>query len=221
MKTLTKQRARRAEDKETRRRDILQAALTLLDERRFADIKMADVAKQVHLAKGTVFLYFPTKEALFLELLEEKLAEWLDEVNAQLDSGKGRWTGARVARLMADTLARHDALTRLLTLVSSVLEHNVDVDRIAGFKQRLIVLLGATGARLEQRLSFVRAGQGTHLLLHLYAIVVGVRQLSDPGPLAREALARPELSSLTFDFETELRSLLSSFFKGLEYQAKG
>lgn len=219
--TLTKQRARRAEDKEARRRDLLQAALVLLDERRFADIKMADVARQAAVAKGTVFLYFPTKEALFLELLEEKLAEWLEEVNAELDGGKGRWTGARVARLMADTLASHDALTRLLTLCSSVLEQNVDVDRIAAFKQRLIVLLGATGTRIEQRLAFVRAGQGTHLLLHLYAIVVGVRQLSDPGPLAQEALARPELSSLRFDFDTELRALLASFFKGLEFQAKG
>lgn len=214
--TLAKQRARRAEDKQIRRRDIMQAALDLLGKRRFAEIKMIDIARQANLAKGTLFLYFPTKEALFLDILEELLVEWLEEVNGHLDSGRGRWTSARVARIITDTLAPRDTLTRLLTLVSSVLEHNVDVERVAAFKRKLLEIMPPTGARLEQRLQFLAAGDGVHLLLRIYALVVGLRQLCDPGAVAREALAQPELAPLAIDFESELRPLLTALLRGLE-----
>jgi AcrR family transcriptional regulator len=35
------------------------------------------------LAKGTVFLYFKTEEALFLALVEQRLVEWFAERLAQ------------------------------------------------------------------------------------------------------------------------------------------
>lgn len=216
---LAKQRARRAEDKEIRRRDIMQAALALLGKRRFAEIKMSEIAQEASLAKGTLFLYFPTKEALFLEILEDLLAEWLIEVDAQLDSGRGRWTGVRVARIITDTLVARDTLTRLFTLVSSVLEQNVDVERVVTFKRKLQELLSPTGARLEQRLPFLAAGEGMHLLLRIYAVVVGVRQLCDPGAVAQQALERPELAPLAFHFESELRVLLGALLRGFEQGA--
>jgi AcrR family transcriptional regulator len=217
--TLAKQRARRAEDKEIRRRDIMQAALALLGKRRFAEIKMAEIAQEANLAKGTLFLYFPTKEALFLEILEDLLAEWLIAVDQQLDSGRGRWTGMRVARIITDTLVARDTLTRLFTLVSSVLEQNVDVERVAAFKRKLMELLTPTGTRLEQRLPFLAAGEGIHLLLRIYAVVVGVRQLCDPGAVAQQALERPELAPLVFHFENELRPLLGALLRGFEHDA--
>jgi AcrR family transcriptional regulator len=118
----------------------MQAALALLEKRRFAEIKMAEIAQEASLAKGTLFLYFPTKEALFLEILEDLLAEWLIDVDQQLDNGRGRWTGVRVARIITDTLVARDTLTRLFTLVSSVLEQNV----VVGVRQ--LCDLGRRGA---------------------------------------------------------------------------
>jgi AcrR family transcriptional regulator len=214
--TLAKQRARRAEDKEIRRRDIMQAAMSLLAQRRFSEIKMSEIAEEARLAKGTLFLYFPTKEALFLEILEELLAEWLRELDAQLDSGRGRWTSTRVARIITDTLIARDMLTRLLTLVSSVLEQNVDVERVVAFKLKLAQLLAPTGALLEQRLPFLAAGEGVHLLLRIYALVVGLRQLCDPGVVAQQALERVDLPALHSEFESELRPVLAALLRGLE-----
>src|SRR5512140_2346183 len=89
------QRARNDEDKEARRQLILGEALALYRATSYAEVKMADVAERSKLAKGTVFLYFPTKEALFLALLEDLLFAWFDTLEGLLDSGEGRWTGAR------------------------------------------------------------------------------------------------------------------------------
>lgn len=217
--TLAKQRARRAEDKEIRRRDIMQAAMSLLAKRRFSEIKMSEIAEEAGLAKGTLFLYFPTKEALFLEILEELLAAWLRELDGQLESGRGRWTSARVARIISDTVIGRDMLTRLLTLVSSVLEQNVDIERVVAFKLKLVQLLSPTGALLEQRLPFLAAGEGVHLLLRIYALVVGLRQLCDPGTVGQHALERIDIPALRTEFASELRPLLTALLRGLEPDA--
>ncbi len=209
-------RARKQADKQRRRDALLRAAAELFAERRFAEIKMAEIAAAAGVAKGTVFLYFPTKEALFLELLASELEAWLSELDVGLERGRGPWSSARVARLVTETLLPRTTLTRLLALLASVLEHNVDVEQIAGFKLALRDRLGRTGALLERRLEFLAAGEGAHLMLQIYALVIGVHQTANPGPAARAALTRPELASLVVEFEAELETMLRALLRGLE-----
>lgn len=52
-------------DPDAKRRRILEAARRLLVERDFQDIVLDDVAKRADVAKGTLFLYFKSKEELF------------------------------------------------------------------------------------------------------------------------------------------------------------
>ncbi|MCA9686395.1 MAG: TetR family transcriptional regulator [Myxococcales bacterium] len=214
--TTRPQRARRAEDKQQRRDDILDVAAALFAEQPFFTLKISDVASAAGLAKGTVFIYFPTKEALFLALLERLLLEWLAELDEALENGRGPWSSARVARLVADTLATRPMLTRLLSLLAAVLEVNVEVERIVAFKRMLLTRLAPTGALLERRLPFLSPGQGIRLMQQFNAVVVGVHHTAKPGLQAREALEQPDLAPLRLDFDQELRILLTACMRGLE-----
>lgn len=211
-------RARKDEDKEGRRRQLLDAAVRLFARLGYADVKMADVADAAGLAKGTVFLYFPTKEALFLALLEEELFAWFAALDATLQGEGGRWSGPRVARLVATSAAERDVLTRLLTLWQTVLEYNVTADQVRPFKVRLLAQLGRTGALLEGRLPFLAAGEGAQLLLHIAAIVTGLRQMADVAPAVREVFdAEPaRFAPLAVDFGAELARVLTHQLRGLE-----
>jgi len=60
---------RRATSKERRRQAILTAALDVFSERGFASARLDDVAAAAGVAKGTLYLYFPDKEALFQALV--------------------------------------------------------------------------------------------------------------------------------------------------------
>ena len=53
----------------TRREAILEAALDEFSARGFAAARLEDVAKRAGVAKGTIYLYFADKEALFQELV--------------------------------------------------------------------------------------------------------------------------------------------------------
>ena len=149
------QRARKQEDKEARRRQLLDAALELSGSTAYDEVKMADVAERARLAKGTVFLYFPTKESLFLALLEELLFAWFTWLEAELARGEGAWDGERVARLVADSLEGEEQLTRLLARLQTVLEQNVTAEQVLGFKERLLQAVVRAGTLLEKRLPFL------------------------------------------------------------------
>ena len=51
--------------KEARPAELLEAALDVFAEKGFAAARMDDIAARAGVAKGTVYLYFPGKEAVF------------------------------------------------------------------------------------------------------------------------------------------------------------
>jgi AcrR family transcriptional regulator len=66
-------RARRSTP-EVRQADILDAALAEFAAHGFEGARMEDVARHAHVSKGTVYLYYPTKQALFEALVRRDVA---------------------------------------------------------------------------------------------------------------------------------------------------
>src|ERR1700674_5981226 len=64
----------RAETSAARREAILAAALDEFSARGFAAARLDDVARRAGVAKGTIYLYFRDKEALFQELVRSVIS---------------------------------------------------------------------------------------------------------------------------------------------------
>ena len=60
-------------DREGRRRDILNAAASLLEESAFQDLSMRVLAERSGVSTGTLYLYFRTKEEIFLTLYHARI----------------------------------------------------------------------------------------------------------------------------------------------------
>lgn len=58
---------------EARADEILDAAESIFGEQGFARAKLEDVAKRAGVSKGTLYLYFDSKEALFQEMVRAKI----------------------------------------------------------------------------------------------------------------------------------------------------
>ena len=88
-----RQRAIQAVDKEERHHAILDAAERLLLRSPDRVANVAEVADEAGLAKGTVYLYFPSKEELLLALHERNRRRFFGALNALLDRApRGRST---------------------------------------------------------------------------------------------------------------------------------
>src|SRR5688572_829787 len=63
-----------------RRQYVLEAAEAVFARRGFHETSVEEIARAAEYATGTVYLYFKSKEELFVAILEEKLRELIDSV---------------------------------------------------------------------------------------------------------------------------------------------
>lgn len=75
--------------KEARPAELLAAALDLFVERGYAGTKLDNVAAKAGVSKGTLYLYFDSKEALFKAVIEQGILPLLDEEEALLQQYQG------------------------------------------------------------------------------------------------------------------------------------
>jgi AcrR family transcriptional regulator len=83
-------RIKRARDAEERRERIVEAAMRHFAEHGYRGGRVEDIAAEVGVAKGTVFLDFGSKEGLFLAAYQRgvsRLPAWLDAPKEVLDEG--------------------------------------------------------------------------------------------------------------------------------------
>ena len=77
---------RRQREAQQRRQDILKAAQKVFWEKGFSGTTMPQVAAEAELAPGTLYLYFPSKDALYVELLVEGYDVLKERLQSQLQS---------------------------------------------------------------------------------------------------------------------------------------
>ncbi|HEY0351636.1 MAG TPA: helix-turn-helix domain-containing protein, partial [Gemmatimonadales bacterium] len=103
---------------EARAEEILDAAQQVFGESGFARAKLDDVARLAGVSKGTLYLYFDSKETLFREMVRAKIVALLAESEASLEAHTGSY---------------RDLLVQLMTgMFHSMRDHEiVKISRVA------------------------------------------------------------------------------------------
>ena len=135
-------RARTPEQKEERRRHLLDTAKSLLLEiPDVHDLGINELARRAQMTKSNVYRYFESSEAVLLEVLVEEFMLWHADLGKALArGGKRSGTIGHIARAFSATLVARPLLCRLTSIFPSILERNVTAERIFQFKQGLLAL---------------------------------------------------------------------------------
>lgn len=176
---------RRGAPRKASREDIILVATTVFQERGYHQSSMQELAKLLGLQKGTLYHYFPDKEALLVAVLEqvtgdilaamrqasadvqrpahERLADILEAVAMSLTSRRGCLVGNLVIETLRSTPSVRGVLQTFFREWANV---------IAGL---LITRLPATAARQVAE-DYIYQVEGSTIHLQLY---------DDPAPLLR------------------------------------
>lgn len=98
----------------TTRQRILAAAAEVFAAEGYFRATMDDIARRAGLSKGALYFHFPSKEELFLSLMDHMAQLLWDAVGEALGSARG--ASARIAaalRAALDVFERHPELTRV------------------------------------------------------------------------------------------------------------
>jgi AcrR family transcriptional regulator len=148
--------------REVRRVQIKQAALLVFAEQGYHATSITDLVKAAGVARGTFYLYFDSKDALFLELLDDLVAELRTGIKG-VDPSPGQPSvraqlPAVVARVLR-TVAANRALTRILFREAIGLDEAVDA-RLAAFNESIHGYV-LRALALGRTMGFVREGVDT------------------------------------------------------------
>ena len=155
---------------------MLPSACCLRSPQRFAN--MAEVAQEAGLAKGTVYLYFPSKDELLLALHERDVDGFFKALIARLDHD----APVGVVDVVALTRTHIVAPPLFLPLASrcfGVMGQHLPATVTRAFRQRMAEWLERAGAGLERHFATLKAGDGVVILRHTYALVLGLWQMAD------------------------------------------
>lgn len=193
------------EDKDDRRRLILATAARLFLEGDGTLPSAARIAAACDLAKGTVYIYFTTKGAIFATLQADGwrgLRDAVDRVTATATGTREVMVAAIIAGLV-DHLRHHPELLRLDALGHGVIEPNMAAGELAAFKADQMTMLTASADRLDQALALL-PGKGLKMLLRSYALIRGMWQ----------SLPSSDATDAAFDFHVEVAEALHEYWRG-------
>lgn len=138
----------RAEKSAARRDAVLAAALDEFSARGFAATRIDDVARRAGVAKGTIYLYFRDKEALFQELVRTMLVPLIRALEASPPDVPVR----ALLEAFVDLFVREVYGTKRRAVLRLVMTEGPRFPKLAEFYYRTVIdrAMTALGALLER-----------------------------------------------------------------------
>ncbi|WP_030332642.1 TetR/AcrR family transcriptional regulator [Micromonospora parva] len=217
---MTFQRARSEEQREIRRRAILETTSAMLDEMPVAEVTLNELSRRVGLAKTAVLRYFESREAVLLDLMDDRTATWLAELEQELADGVDSSRSAperaeQMADVLSRSLAAQPVLCDLYGAQGGVLEHNVSVEAVRRHKRASLGNLAVMAALVRRHLSEV--GDPAELFCLHALLMAGALSAYDSPPPSLLAVyeSEPALAVHHVDLRTALRVAIITSLVGM------
>lgn len=175
-------RERRKRERSERREQILEAAEQVFLERGLGGATMEEVASRAELSKGTLYLYFKSKDELYLATANRQLAEMVGRFEKALDAGgTGIQVLERLVKAQLEYAIEHPDHARFSTTWLNT-SYRLDSESPSFDEYRTSIaklfLCGNEAIELGRKDGTVRVpGEPFELLVQLWGSMVGVTLL--------------------------------------------
>ncbi len=219
------QRARSSEQREIRRRTILETAESMLSEIPVSEISLNELSRRVGLAKSNVLRYFESREAVLLELLVSLARDFAVRTSEQLSAviepgGSARARVRVVATTLATAFEAHPMLCELLSAQAGVLERNVSTATVAAYKESAGESMASLAAAVRDALPELDEEAAFEATRTIILLVGALWTHSHPPQAVRDAYAAdPRLTFLPDGFAGSLERSVRIVLAGLLAEA--
>lgn len=192
----------------------------MLDEMSVAEVTLNELSRRVGLAKTAVLRYFESREAVLLDLMDDRTATWLTELEQELahavDPDRPATERAeQTADALSRSLAAHRVLCDLYGAQGGVLEHNVSVEAVRRHKRASLANLAVMADLVRRHLPEI--GDHADQFCLTVLLVAGALSAYTPPPPSLLAVyeSEPELAVHRIDLGAALRLAIVTSLVGL------
>lgn len=206
-------RTKRERRKEARPGELLEAALTLFVEKGFAATRVEEVAQLAGVSKGTLFLYFSTKEELFKAVVRQNISGRFVEWGQELLQYDG--TSASLLRYCMVSWWERVGSTRVSGIPKLMMSEGSNFPELAAFYTQEVIAPGEALIRkifergmASGEFKTVDLQHATYLVLGPLLFLTMARKC--PGPWGQESSTLEPLAYINLHVDTLLGGLLAS-----------
>jgi TetR/AcrR family transcriptional regulator, repressor of fatR-cypB operon len=127
---------RRERERLARRQDILKAATKVFGEKGFHTATLDEIAQEAEFAKGTLYLYFESKEDILASIIAAAMEEWKESAFSALSGERPlRVELTEMFKLSAHARFERDDLFRLMSLQLATLFETLSEEKCREFTE--------------------------------------------------------------------------------------
>lgn len=205
------ERARTADQKEERIREVLAAARSLLLKNGFESVSFSDISSRLSFGRANLYKYFQSKEEIFLKLLAEEITSFGDRLMKMPPPAGEEDTMNAFVQQWTTGISNEKAMLMLLSIAGTILEKNCSDPILLESK------FAMARASVESFIPFIRRffprlqdAQAMELLNYLVIIATGLYPLTRLNSRQRQLLLEQGLNSMVHDFEEVYSRMIES-----------
>lgn len=203
------------EERFNRRAALLDAARHLYREQGSLPT-VSNIAKAAGIAKGAVYLWFRSKEEIFVALLEAAFLELIARLLPIIESIDPRpeLVPNNFATQYVELLGEAPDAVQLASIQSGIFRENLAVESFSRLNRNVGAGLSKAGALLEQRFGSLIGSRGSDLLLRTWTLTVGLWLMMDIPDEMKKVLDNPALAIFRNGFHTEVKTAVEQLWRG-------
>jgi len=203
------------EERFSRRSALLDAALRLYREQGTLPT-VSNIAKAAGIAKGAVYLWFRSKEEIFVTILEAAYLELIARMLPIIEflDPRPEFAPDAFATQWVKLLAEVPDVVQLSSVLNSMFRENLPIESFSRLDRNVGASLSKAGALLEQRFGCLIRNRGADLLLYTWTLTVGLWTMMDIPDEMKKVLDDPTLATFRRGFHTELKTAVAQLWRG-------
>lgn len=215
-------RARSQEQKKEKAEAILDMAAKMFATKEYEKIKMSEIAKALGISNGILFVYFKTKEMLFLQLLMREYAKRLDNMKFRIrneDISNYELLKALIMEEMSEIMENSDIYIRLISIRGAILEKNIDLQQMIELKKSLYNRVKDLAQLIHERSRIFTDVEIMEIFLVQESILVGCKLCANLPEDILDIIDTYQLEGFKFSFKENALKTMSSYLDGMYNQS--
>ena len=209
-------RARNAKAKEARRNSILEAAATLYKANQTTLPTTSQISRHCEISKGALYLYFKTKEEIFLAIIESYLIDWISLFDThELAHPTQDFDTEGLLPVLdraCDFMEAHPMFLQLASMNNCIIEHNVDHKILLHHKNQIASQVNKAAQSLTKDNGVMSQQEAASLIMRSYAVLLGLWQVAHPLESIAKVLQTSSMQVLMPSFADSSRGTLKEIW---------
>lgn len=180
-------RVRNEEQRKIRVEQIKNAAIKLFDTLQFHEIDLAKIANETTFTRGNLYKYISSKEEIYLLVALDEIKDWVSDIKKTFVTEMTHDIH-NFARQWAQVLDRHPRFLKLVSMLFTMIERNVSLERLVDFKkQYLTAMTEVNGVVMVVFPAWDDKTVNKFLQLQSH-YVIGLFPYTSPAPIQKQAM---------------------------------